>query len=89
MAIVVGAYDPNDWRPYLVRGARLCCDGGLRLINPLLPAACDAVAIVAKAGEMPAGWMMVRETHAAEDGNSLVVYCPRCDPVFGVNGFHS
>jgi hypothetical protein len=82
MSIVFpGAYNPLDWRAVVVRGAVLKCEGGRRERNILLPALCFEAATVPAAGELPAGWVIVREFYP--EGCILSFYCPECDPVYG------
>jgi hypothetical protein len=84
MSKVIGGYDPRDWLEYVKRGAVLHCDGGASQHNMLLPAVCFESVEVVRSGELPAGWVMLRENLAEVEGYCLTVYCPRCDPVYGV-----
>jgi hypothetical protein len=82
VSLVIGNYDPLDWRDLVKKGKTLHCDGGASQQNMLLPAVCFESVTVERGGELPAGLVLLRENLAPVEGYCLTVYCPRCDPVY-------
>jgi hypothetical protein len=84
MGLVIGAFDPDDWRQLVKRGNVLHCDGGHRLWNLYRLELCSAQAEVKRAGELPRGWIIAREFDTVDQAYCLTVFCPGCDPVVEV-----
>jgi len=72
----VGPFDPNDWRQLVKRGNTIQCQG----IRDGVKEPCFETAEVQHSGELPAGWVLMREQIHLVDGYCLSAYCPACDP---------
>ena len=79
MSVVVGKFDPEDWKAVVIKGAVLHCDGWKPgdLFHP--PHRCPESAAVERKNELPAGWVCMRIS--TFEGNILDLFCPECDPV--------
>lgn len=68
MATIFPAYDPNDYKQVLIKGARLACD-----------ACFSRVVVVTKANEPPEGWELQRIRYPeAHEMTALAAVCPTC-----------
>ena len=85
MSVVVGKFDPEDWKAVVIKGAVLHCDGfipaRLEFANYKPAHRCPESAAVVRKCELPAGWVCMRES--TPEGNYLDLFCPACDPVVG------